>query len=286
MSDRLTEVIGLLELERIEVDIFRGGQPAGARGRVFGGQVAAQALMAASLTVESGAVHSLHSYFLRAGDPTIPIVYEVDRIRDGRSFSTRRVVAIQHGEAILNLQASFHGEEDGFAHQDRAPEVPDPESLPTSAEWAEEHPEYASSFSFIETWPVDLRFVTEPPYIRRPGRKAEQIVWMRADANLGEDVAMHRCMLAYVSDMILLSTQSLPHGTYHTGEVMTASIDHVVWFHRPHRMDEWTLYSMRSPSASGARGFMTATMHSRSGDLVASVAQEGLMRSLAARDNS
>jgi acyl-CoA thioesterase-2 len=284
VSTRLSEVLDLLDLERIEVDIFRGRQPPAPSGpgRVFGGHVAAQALMAATRTVDEGAVHSLHSYFLRPGDPAVPTVYEVDRIRDGRSFCTRRVVAIQHGRAIFNLQASFHVGEEGFEHQDTMPEAPDPESLPTAAELARDHEEEAARFGFIHSWPVDMRFVTEPPYVRRPGREPAQMVWIRADGHVGTDVALNRCLLTFVSDMILLSTQSLPHGTNYGPEVMTASIDHLVWFHRFHRVDDWVLYTMRSPSAYGARGFTKGSLWSRSGDLVASVAQEGLLRPVSA----
>ncbi len=285
MSRRFEATLDLLDLERIEVDIFRGRQPGGeaARPRVFGGQVAAQALMAASCTVEAGVVHSLHSYFLRAGDPTIPIVYEVDRIRDGRSFATRRVVAIQHGEAIFNLQASFHVDEDGYTHQDPMPDVPAPEDLPTTAELAAVHPDAAARFGFIDAWPVDMRFITDPPYLRSVGRAPEQLLWLRADGDVGDDPVAQRCMLTFISDMILLSTQTLPHVGDSSAELMMASLDHLVWFHRPHRIDEWTLYTMRSRTAQGARGFMTASMFSQSGALVASVAQEGLMRTVATR---
>jgi acyl-CoA thioesterase-2 len=258
------------------------------RQRVFGGQVAGQALVAAGRTVEQGVIHSLHAYFLRPGDPAIPILYEVDRIRDGRSFTTRRVVAIQHGRAIFNMSVSFHTPEPGLEHQLPMPECPPPEALPT---WEErmarvlespasrDHPE-------LKRWlerdrPIDIRFV-DPVDLFDPEKAApRERVWMRADGSLPDDPLLHQCVLAYASDMTLVDTALRPHGiAWMDGTLMVASLDHAMWFHRAVRADEWLLYAQESPAAAGARGFTTGQVYARGGGIVASVAQEGLIRRL------
>jgi acyl-CoA thioesterase-2 len=269
----------LLDLEPIEVNIFRGVSPDEDRQRVFGGQVAGQALVAASRTVEPGrVVHSLHAYFLRPGDPTVPILYEVDRIRDGRSFTTRRVVAIQHGKAIFNLQASFHVPEEGLTHQAPMPEAPPPEDLP---EFQVRMAPYAD---LLGDWlhhprPIDMRFVDWNPPDRRDPLRPYQRVWLRADGKLPDDPVLHACVLTYASDMTVLDTALLPHGgTWHDPSMFMASLDHAMWFHRPFRTDEWLLFSQDSPSSSGGRGLGRGDIHTIDGRLVVTVVQEGLIR--------
>ncbi len=279
----LDAVLELLDIEPIEVNIFRGVQPDEDRQRVFGGQVAGQALVAAARTVEKGSVHSLHSYFLRPGDPSIPILYEVDRIRDGRSFTTRRVVAIQHGRAIFNLAASFHIDEPGFDHQAPMPEVPDPEHLRSRSQILSEEPELFPAMWRDRPQPIDIRYVTDLPYRHLEGRAPEQLVWMRANGTLPDDPVVHTCLLVYLSDMTLLDTAIIPHISPYRDDMMNASLDHLMWFHRPFRADDWMLYATDSPSASGARGFNRGQVFSRSGALIASVAQEGLMRRIERR---
>ena len=279
----LEQLCEVLDLERVEVDIFRGRTPAGTRlPRVFGGQVAGQALVAAGRTVDADRpVHSLHAYFLRPGDPSVPIVYTVDRIRDGRSFTTRRVVAVQHGEAIFNLQASFQVVEDGVEHAEAMPEgLPDPETLPTLAE------QLAGVDSPVAQWaarprPVDLRYVGEHPLLAQADgpRPPQNAVWMRADGTLPDDPLLHVCVATFASDFTLLDPVLLPHGmAWGTGTVHGASLDHAVWFHRPFRADEWLLYDAASPTASGSRGLATGRIFTRDGRLVMSVVQEGLVR--------
>ena len=275
----LDDLVDLVDLEAIEVNIFRGVSPDENRQRVFGGQVAAQALMAAARTVESGSVHSLHAYFLRPGDPTVPILYEVDRIRDGRSFTTRRVVAIQHGRAIFNLAASFHDEEHGLEHAFPMPEVPDPESLPDfksrMAPYAEQMGEW-----FHRPRPIDIRHVDwSPPGAAEPAAPYAN-VWVRADGELPDDPILHTCILTYLSDMTLLDTTLLPHGRggWAAGGLMMASLDHAMWFHRPFRADQWLLYSQDTPSTSGARGLARGLIYTHDGQLAVSVVQEGLIR--------
>ncbi len=242
----LAKMLALLDLERIEVDIFRGTQPEESMQRVFGGQVAAQALVAAGRTVQADrAVHSLHAYFLRPGDPSIPIVYEVDRIRDGRSFSTRRVVGVQHGKAIFNLQASFQLPEQGVDHQDAMPVVPPAESLPSLPERMAAYAHEGGGWQ-TRPRPIDIRYVEEPPRIARdagsPPRSNSQ-VWMRTDGPLPDDPLLHVCAVTFASDMTLLDSALLPHGlAFGTGEVQLASLDHAMWFHRPFRADQWWLY--------------------------------------------
>jgi acyl-CoA thioesterase II len=277
----LDRLIKLLDLERIEENIFRGDSPRSATVRVFGGQVAGQALVAAGRTVpEDRRVHSLHAYFIRPGDPTVPIVYEVDRIRDGRSFTTRRVVAIQHGKAIFSLSASFQIEELGLEHAEPMPEVPDPETLPTRLESLGELAEKLGRMATAPR-PIDIRYVTEPPWLSRErgARDARSQVWMRADGRLPDDELLHVCVLTYASDMTLLDAILARHGVYWGFDnVLGASLDHALWFHRPFRADEWFLYDCVSPSASNARGLATGRFFSRDGRLLATVVQEGLLR--------
>ncbi|MDP9434667.1 MAG: acyl-CoA thioesterase II [Actinomycetota bacterium] len=277
----LDEVLGLLDLERIELDLFRGRQPRVSGQRVFGGQVAAQALVAAARTVpEDRPVHSLHAYFLRPGDPSLPIVYEVDRIRDGRSFTTRRVVAVQHGRAIFNLAASFHVHEDGFAHQDPMPDVPAADGLPRLEDHLRaveaELPDY-----YRRPRPLDLRYVGEPPLLAR--RRAETsdrtTVWMRADGRMPDDPVLHVCVVAYASDITLLETTVRVHGlSWGTGDIAGASLDHAMWFHEPFRADEWWLYDQQAPWTGHGRGLARGGIWTADGRRVASVVQEGLVR--------
>ncbi|HLF41201.1 MAG TPA: acyl-CoA thioesterase II [Acidimicrobiia bacterium] len=280
MGSAVEELVELLDLEQLEVNLFRGVSPDEVRQRVFGGQVAGQALVAAGRTVEHGSVHSLHAYFLRPGDVSIPIVYEVDRIRDGRSFTTRRVVAIQHGRAIFNLQASFHDDEPGFDHQaPRMPQVPDPETLPSGAEVEPPPGEHGEGWA-ERPRPIDLRYVGATPWSGRPvSADPRQLVWIRADGRLPDDPLLHACVIAYASDYTLLDSTLIPHGTaWPDPGIMMASLDHAMWFHRPFRADEWLLYSQASPSASGGRGLAYGGIFRRDGTLVVSVVQEGLIR--------
>jgi acyl-CoA thioesterase-2 len=280
----LDELVDLLDLEPLEVNLYRGFSPDEQRLRVFGGQVAAQALIAAGRTVGDGTgadrpVHSLHAYFLRPGDPRVPIVYQVDRIRDGRSFTTRRVAAIQHGEAIFHLSASFHVHEEGVSHQSPMPDVPDPETLPTWAEAMAPHAEMLGDW-VTRPRPIDVRHVGEP--IRTaPGTGAQRPpvhrMWLRADGKVPDDPLLHACLVAYASDMTLLDTIMLPHGLI-WNQGSQASLDHAMWFHRPFRADDWLLYDQSSPTAAGARGLATGTIFTRSGALAISVVQEGLIR--------
>jgi len=282
MSDQqaLDDLVDLLDLEAIEVNIFRGVSPDENRQRVFGGQVAAQALIAAARTVEVGTVHSLHSYFLRPGDPLVPILYEVDRIRDGRSFTTRRVVAIQHGKAIFNLAVSFHVDEPGLDHQIPMPDAPDPETVPDMrtrmAPWAQQMGEW-----FERPRPIDTRHVDfVPPGSHDPLPPVSR-VWVRADGTLPDDPLVHTAVLTYLSDMTLLDTTLLPHGRGGWGdEIMMASLDHAMWFHRPFRVDEWLLYAQDTPSTSRALGLARGSIFTHDGALAVSVVQEGLIRVL------
>jgi acyl-CoA thioesterase-2 len=279
VTKALDDLIALLDLEPVEVNIFRGPTSDEQRVRVFGGQVAGQALVAAGRTVDHGTVHSLHAYFLRPGDPARPILYQVDRIREGRSFTTRRVVGIQHGQAIFNLSASFHVAEPGVDHQDPMPDAPDPETLPTFAERMEPYKERMGDW-FDRPRPIDTRYVGDPLRVHERGpRPPHQQVWMRADGCLADDPLLHACVVAYASDLTLLDSALLPHNvSWDHGLVMLASLDHAMWFHRPFRADDWLLYDEHSPSASGARGLAHGAIYSRAGDLVVSVVQEGLVR--------
>lgn len=282
MHPVLADLIHLLELERLEEDLFRGESRDIGSNRVFGGQVLGQALRAASSTVEDRSVHSLHAYFLRPGDVNAPIVYHVDRARDGRSFSNRRVVAIQHGRQIFNMTASFQVQEEGLEHQGQMPEVPGPEGLADLREippdLLEKIPEKMRRFVIAER-PFEFRPV-EPLHVFSPqSRPPERHIWIRAIEALPDDPGLHRRLLAYVSDYQLVATSTLPHGLrFELGNVQLASIDHAMWFHRPFRVDEWMLYSMWSPNASGAKGLAFGQFFTADGRLVASTAQEGVVR--------
>jgi acyl-CoA thioesterase-2 len=274
--DRMME---LLDLEQIEVNIFRGRSPDEDRQRVFGGQVAGQALVAATRTVtEDYLVHSLHSYFLRPGDPHHPILYEVDRSRDGHSFTTRRAVAIQHGKPIFGLSASFHLPEDGFDHQFPMPDgLPHPDSLPDF------HERLAPWKDVMGDWytrprPIDTRYCEWYAPDDRSAKPPFQNVWFRANGVLPDDPVLHAVVATYASDMTVLDTSVQPHGSSGLGGIFMASLDHAMWFHRPFRADEWLLYSQDSPSASGGRGLGRGLMYTMDGQLVVSVVQEGLIR--------
>ncbi len=277
----LDDLVLRLDVEPIEVNIFRGRASDENRQRVFGGHVAGQALVAAARTVEGDRpVHSLHAYFLRPGDPAVPILYDVDRLRDGRSFTTRRVVAIQHGEAIFNLQASFHRAEDGFDYQLTMPTgLPEPESLPDVHERLAPHRERLGEAYVTQPRPIDLRYCESDP-ISRAGTAAEsQRVWLRANGTLPDDPVIHACMVTYASDMTLLDTAMLPFGlAWDSPGVRMASLDHAMWFHRPFRADEWLLYDQRPISTGSARGLAGGAIFTRDGTLAVSVVQEGLIR--------
>jgi acyl-CoA thioesterase-2 len=282
VDELLDELLQLLDLEDIELDIFRGRNESTRQGRLFGGQVAAQALVAAGRTTGGMPAHSLHGYFLRPGDPTVPVLYSVDRIRDGRSFTTRRVVALQRGKAIFNTSISFHEPERSYEHQVAMPEAPEPETVPTWQQRVQEMidriPEEARNWA-PRPRPIDLRHVELPTYLGGEPRHGTSLVWMRAARKLDDDTPLHQALLTYASDFSLLDNIVRPHGRKgELGPLMMASLDHAVWFHRPLRMDDWLLYVQDSPIATGARGFARGTIFTRGGELVASVAQEGLMR--------
>lgn len=282
MSDPLDDLLELLDLENIDLDIFRGRNERMRPGRIFGGQVAAQSLVAAARTVAELSAHSLHGYFLRPGDPATPVVFTVDRIRDGKAFVTRHVVARQRGKAIFNMSVSFQVAERGYEHQMEMPPAPDPESLPTRDELVRLHfdaiPE-ADRHWVAHPRPIDVRHVQLPTFFGGKPSAGPSLVWMRVPRALGDDPALHQRLLAYMSDLTLLDNIVLPHGRNgRLGPVMVASIDHAVWFHRSLRVDDWLLYVQDSPAAAGARGFARGTIFARSGELVASVAQEGLLR--------
>ncbi|GAB3985556.1 acyl-CoA thioesterase II [Actinoallomurus acanthiterrae] len=282
MNAALKELLDLLDLEQIEVNIFRGRSPEERQQRVFGGQVAGQALVAAGRTVpDDRHVHSLHAYFIRPGDPSVPIVYTVERVRDGRSFTTRRVTAIQHGKTIFTLSASFQITEDGPSHQAPMPEVPEPESLPTFQERMERLFGKLDN-EFLRKRPIDLRHVTpltweaaRDPELMGP----ESLVWLRVAGELPDDPLLHVCLMTYASDMTLLDTVLLNHGlAWGDRKTMGASLDHAMWFHRPFRADRWLLYAQDTPNASGARGLARGQVFTQDGELVVSVVQEGLVR--------
>ncbi|MFF6881736.1 acyl-CoA thioesterase [Streptomyces sp. NPDC012421] len=279
----LDDLLALLDLERIEQDIFRGQSRSAIVPRVFGGQVAAQALVAAGRTVPPDRLaHSLHAYFLVPGDPGAPIVYEVDRIRDGRSFTTRRVVAIQHGQPIFHLSASFQAHEEGLDHQDAMPAAPDPESLPTAEEMLPRHLPADVARRLVEARAaVDLRYAETPPWgsVGEP-REPRSQVWFRTNGKLSDDPLLHVVLATYVSDMTLLDSVLLAHGRggWAVGDVVGASLDHAMWFHRPFRADEWLLYDQESPSSSAGRGLGQARIWTRDGRLAISVIQEGVVR--------
>ncbi|MEL7548200.1 MAG: acyl-CoA thioesterase II [Pseudomonadota bacterium] len=285
MSDPVGDLLHLMDLERLEVDLFRGQSPENETNqRVFGGQVIAQSLVAAYRTVdtEQRTCHSMHAYFLRPGDPNIPIIYEVDRSRDGGSFTTRRVIAVQHGKQIFNLAASFHKQEDGWHHQHDMPPAPEPDTLDDRIEWREKFalklPE-PYRHHFLRPRPIEIREI-EPLDPLKPGVADDHHAnWFRVARPIDEEPWLHHCLMAYATDMALLGTGNRPHGvSWMTGELMSASLDHAIWFHAPLRFDDWHLYVMDSPYAGGARSFNRGSIFSKTGELVASVAQEGLMR--------
>ncbi len=285
MTGPVDELLACLDLAPAGEDRFRGQSIQTGWFRVFGGQVLGQALVAASRTVgPERPPHSLHAYFILGGDPSAAIDYDVERIRDGRSFATRRVVAHQHGRAIFALSASFHGEEEGPTHQMTMPGVPGPETLmdaPSLA--AAAGPSIPASMRAYlgRTTPIELRPVDVDRYLSRAPREPRFHVWFRAGARLIDDPALHRAVLAYASDLMLLDATLIPHGqTVFDRTVQSASLDHALWFHRPFRADEWLLYVQESPSAAGARGFARGSIFAQDGHLVASVAQEGLIRPL------
>lgn len=282
MSTAVADLLALLDLERLETNLFRGGSPQVGWQRVFGGQVIGQALVAACRTVEGRAPHSLHAYFLLPGDPSVPIIYEVERLRDGGSFSTRRVKAIQHGSAIFTLSASFHREEPGLAHHTAMPVVPAPEELPDETmmrtSMLPSMPDAVRRY-FERERPIELRPVEFTRYVTGEPRPPVFHLWIRATGPLPDDPAIHQCVLAYASDMTLLDTTLIAHGrTVFQRDIQAASLDHALWFHAPFRADEWLLYAQDSPFSGGARGFSRGSIYTRDGRLVASVAQEGLIR--------
>ena len=287
-ADAMTGLMRVLDLERLEHNLYRGLSPDAGWQRVFGGQVIGQALMAACKTVEATRPpHSLHGYFLRPGDPAVPIIYEVDRIRDGRSFTTRRVIGIQHGKAIFSMSASFHAAEPGFDHQTAMPDVPDPETLPGEMD-------VDASFLKVAPEPIRRYWQTERPLDMRPQSLAHytssdplpphQNVWLRSTGPVpaphGDDPCVHAAILAYASDMTLLDTALFPHGrSIFSDGIQAASLDHAMWFHRPFRVDDWLLYAQDAPTTAGGRGFCRGAIYTRTGTLVASTTQEGLIRS-------
>jgi len=286
MSTAIQDVLAILDLEPLEVNLFRGRSPQSRWQRVFGGQVIGQALVAACRTVEEVATrppHSLHAYFLLGGDPKVPIIYEVERIRDGRSFTTRRVTAIQHGQAIFSMEVSFHVAEDGLMHQFPMPEVPKPDELPSESTIRQglpqmQLPEPVRRYYERER-PIELRPVEYRRYLGEKVEGGRFHVWIRATGRLPDEPAIHQCVLAYASDMTLLDAALVPHGrTLFQNDIMAASLDHALWFHRPFRADEWLLYAQDSPNLGGARGFSRGLIFAGDGTLVASVAQEGVLR--------
>ncbi|TPM35242.1 acyl-CoA thioesterase II [Mesorhizobium sp. B2-3-5] len=283
MTAAMDELLRILDLERLEHNLYRGRSPQVEWQRVFGGQTIAQALVAAQRTVEPDRfVHSLHSYFMRPGDIKVPIIYEVDRIRDGGSFTTRRVLAIQHGQAIFSLEASFQVDEKGLEHQFALPDdVPPPEGLKTQRqllETADRVPEAVRRFWARER-PLELRPVNLEHYESRDKLPPRQNVWIRLAGPVPEDRALQSVLLAYLSDMTLLDTSTFAHGRgLFDPDIQAASLDHSMWFHRPHSLDGWLLYAQDSPSSSGSRGFSRGMLYARDGTLIASMAQEGLIR--------
>lgn len=276
-------LVKLLDVEEIDTDLYRGSRQPGGRGRVFGGQVIAQALQAAQRSTEGKPAHSLHAYFMRAGDEERPIVYRVVRDFEGKSFATRRVIAMQGGQPILNMAASFQVEEDGLRHQDTMPDVPGPDELKTDselrAEIADKVPERFRQMFRDRQTPIDIRPISARSWFNPVKGEPAQQSWFRTTAPLGDDPALHRAVLAYASDMALLNTATRPHGVnWLTHNLQSASLDHTVWLHEPFRADEWLLYACDSPWAGHARGFNRGKIFTQDGRLVASTAQEGLMR--------
>ncbi len=274
----MDDLVSILTLEPIEVNLFRGVSPPEERQRIFGGQVVAQALMAAYKTVGTHICHSLQSYFIRPGDPSIPVLYQIERSRDGKSFATRRVIAIQKGEQIFNMACSFQTPEDGYEHQS---EMPTPaysaDEVGKFVEaWIKTQPE--ENTRWLRNAPIEMRAI-DPVDVSKPVPKPpQQSVWLRAREDAGDDVALNQAFLAYSSDYSLLGTAMRPHGVSWQSGVQTASLDHIIWFHRPTNFSRWHLYVQDSPSASGARGFNRGAIYREDGTLVASTAQEGLIR--------
>ena len=283
MSSAVQDLLNILDLEPLEVNLFRGRSPQVGWQRVFGGQVIGQALVAAVRTVDaSRPPHSMHAYFLLPGDPKVPIIYDVDRIRDGKSFTTRRVTARQHGHPIFSMAVSFHTDEPGLNHQAKMPDVPPPEKLPSDADMREKllptMPDPVRRYYERER-PIELRPVEFERYLGKKIPGGQFNIWIRTTGKLPDLPAIHQCVLAYASDMMLLDTALAPHGrTLFEKEFMAASLDHALWLHRPFRADDWLLYAQDSPNLHGSRGYARGLIFKRDGTLVASVAQEGLVR--------
>ncbi len=282
MDQSLDEILKLLQLERLEVNLFRGDSPNENRQRVFGGQVLGQALSAACYTVENMICHSFHSYFLRPGDPTSPIIYEVDTARDGRSFASRRVIAIQHGKQIFNMAASFQTTEEGRMHQMDMPEAPDPETLISDSErrkkYVDRIPEEWRE-SFLRHRPFEVRPVDPNDFFEPKKMVPRHMVWIKVDQGMPADIEANQAMLAYISDTSLLDTSLRPHGLSFTNpKLQSASLDHAMWFYHSFTTDDWILYVQDSPASSGGRGMNFGHFFTRDGKLVASAAQEGLIR--------
>ena len=277
------ELLHLLDIEQLEVDLFRGTGGGGeTTTRIFGGHVIAQSLMAAYRTVGGRLCHSLHAYFIRPGDPKIPVIYQVDRARDGGSFTTRRIVAIQHGKQIFNMSASFHVDETGHEYQHQMPDVGKPEQWPNRdelrAKMVDELPEKYHA-DFLRKRPIELREVAPRDFLTPDKTDDRNQLWFRIEAAKGQGPQMQHCLLAYASDMNLLGSSLRPHGlTWFQGKLMTASLDHAMWFHAPIEFSDWHMYDLDAPWTGGARGFNRGSIYSEGGELVASVAQEGLMR--------
>jgi acyl-CoA thioesterase-2 len=282
MNTAVQDLLSVLDLEQLDLNLFRGRSPQVGWQRVFGGQVIGQALVAAVRTVEGRPPHSMHAYFLLPGDPKVPIIYDVDRIRDGKSFTTRRVTARQHGHPIFSMLVSFHNDEESFEHQATMPDVPGPDELPSEGEVRSNvlptMPDPVRRYYERER-PIELRPVEFERYSGKKYADARFHLWIRATGKLPDDPALHQCVLAYASDMTLLDTALAPHGrSLFEKEFMGASLDHALWLHRPFRADDWLLYAQDSPNLHGGRGFSRGLIFKRDGTLVASVAQEGLVR--------
>jgi acyl-CoA thioesterase-2 len=284
LKPELEALLELLDLEQIEVNLFRGVSPAEGWQRVYGGQVIGQALVAASRTVDdiNRVAHSLHGYFLRPGDTTIPILYKVDRIRDGRSFTTRRVVAIQKGHAIFSMSASFQVSETGLEHQSNMPSAPDPATCPSEAELMQAHLADMTEEQRVlasRPKPIEMRYVDDSVEFKAEPQEPFQRVWIKTVDKMPSDIRLNQCLLAYASDMTLIDTSYRPHGiSWHNDNFQVASLDHAMWFHQPFTIDNWLLYYQDSPFSGGARGFSRGTFYNQQGKLIASCAQEGLIR--------
>ncbi|MCC0016074.1 MAG: acyl-CoA thioesterase II [Rhodobiaceae bacterium] len=282
MISAVDQLLDTLDLERLEENLFRGRSPQSSWQRVFGGQVIGQALVAATRTVADWQCHSLHGYFLLPGDPTIPIIYEVDRIRDGKSFTTRRIVAIQHGRAIFSMAASFQRPETGLDYQAQMPDVPPPDALPSDTELKEKYLQHATEpvrRYWMRERPIEVRPTSLEHFFSSKPTQPVRNVWIRTSGALPDDPSLHQCVLAYASDLMLLDTSMLAHGrSVFDDDIQAASLDHAMWFHRPFRADEWLLYCQDSTSSCSSRGFNRGSIYTSDGVLVASVAQEGLVR--------